>query len=56
MRKKANIELSIYPNPVVNHTAIITLKNAPIAQYNVAVKNYKRRNCICKKYQSNCGK
>ncbi len=39
--KKANIELSVYPNPVVNHTAIITLKNAPIAQYSVSVKTIK---------------
>jgi hypothetical protein len=35
---KANVELSIYPNPVVNHTAIITLKDAPIGQYKLSVK------------------
>ena len=36
--KISNAELSIYPNPITNHSAIITLKNAPIGKYNVVVK------------------
>lgn len=39
--KKESIELNIYPNPVINHTAIITLKNAPIGQYNISFKGLK---------------
>ena len=36
--KRSNVELSINPNPVINHTALINLKNAPIAKYNIALK------------------
>ena len=38
---KTNVELSVYPNPIINHTAIITLKNATIGKYNVALKSVK---------------
>lgn len=37
--KNLTVELYIYPNPVINHTAIFTLKNATIGQYNISLKS-----------------
>lgn len=50
---KVNFELSVYPNPVVNHTAIITLKNTPIAQYSVSVKSIKGETIFTKTINQN---
>ncbi len=50
---KVNFELSVYPNPVANHTAIITLKNAPIAQYSVSVKSIKGETIFTKTINQN---
>ena len=51
--KKANAELSVYPNPITNHTAIIILKNAPIGKYNVALKSIKGETVFVKIINNN---
>lgn len=51
--KKANVELSVYPNPIVNFTTIISLKNAIIGKYNVALKSVKGETVFVKTISNN---
>jgi len=39
--KKENIEINIYPNPIINYEGFITIKNAPIGQYNIYLNGLK---------------